>query len=59
MIRLFFFIALLPQSKNTTGPSFSLTNEIILSVNTSHPMFLCEFAAPALTVREVFKSNTP
>ena len=59
VIKFFFFIALLPQSKNTTGSSFSLTKEIIRSVNISQPILLCEFASPALTVREVFKSNTP
>ena len=59
VINSFFFIALFPHNKNTTGSSFSLTKEMILSVNTCHPIFLCELASPALTVRDVLSNNTP
>ena len=59
VISFFLLIALLPHNKKTTGSVFSLIKEIILSVNISQPLFLCELASPALTVREVFKSNTP
>lgn len=52
-------MALLPQRIKTIGSSLSLSKEIILSVNISQPLPLCEFASPALTVSTVFNKSTP
>jgi hypothetical protein len=51
--------AYLPQSKNTTGSSCSLTARITSSVNTSQPLPLCEAALCARTVSTALSRNTP
>jgi hypothetical protein len=60
-------IAELPQAKKTTPPSASLRPEppcllmawITASVKASQPIFECELASCALTVRAVFRQRTP
>src|SRR3989338_11275397 len=48
-----------PHKIKTKLSFCSLRRLITLSVNISQPLFLCEFASLALTLKTVFSKNTP